>query len=76
MGAEIFNQTGNLVTGKQTTLTTLGGSYNFKSNLSFLFSLGHQIAGERHLMSYLVYIMKFKNLWNIATLNKLVNYYI
>jgi hypothetical protein len=53
VGGEIFNQTGNLITGKPITIATLGGGYNFKSNFSLLFSLGHQIAGEKHLMIYL-----------------------
>ncbi|MGA2677858.1 MAG: transporter [Sedimentisphaerales bacterium] len=53
LGGEIFAQDKTADTGQATTFANFGGFYNFTKNFSFLFSVGHSIAGESHLISYL-----------------------
>ncbi|MGA2172820.1 MAG: hypothetical protein ABSG82_07405 [Sedimentisphaerales bacterium] len=53
LGGEIFTQGKTADADQATTLANFGGFYNFTKNFSFLFTVGHSIAGERHLISYL-----------------------
>ena len=53
LGGEIFSQGRTADTSRATTFANFGGFYNFTKNFSFLFSVGHSIAGESHLISYL-----------------------
>jgi hypothetical protein len=59
LGMELYHQNGSLVTRRSTTLAALGGSYNFQSSKSLLFSFSHQISGEKHLLGYLGLYFEF-----------------
>jgi hypothetical protein len=52
LGGEIFAQGKTADDGKATTFANFGGFYNFTENFSLLFTVGHSIAGENHLISY------------------------
>ena len=49
----IFDDGKTADTGQATTFANFGGFYNFTKNFSLLFTVGHSIAGERHLIGYL-----------------------
>ena len=53
LGGEIFTQGRTQDGGRATVIGNFGGQYNFTKNFSLLFSVGHSIAGERHLVGYL-----------------------
>jgi hypothetical protein len=53
LGGEIFAQGKTANDGKATKFMNFGGFYNFTKNFSLLFTAGHSIAGENHLISYL-----------------------
>jgi hypothetical protein len=53
LGGEIFTQGKTTDDGEATTFANLGSFYNFSKNVSLLFTVGHSIAGESHLISYL-----------------------
>jgi len=53
LGGEIFEQGAISDTEAATTLINVGGTYNITDNLALLFSVGHSVAGESHLISYL-----------------------
>jgi hypothetical protein len=59
LGMELYHQNGSVVTGRSTTLATLGGSYNFNSSKSLLFSFSHQVGGEKHLIAYMGLCFEF-----------------
>ena len=53
LGGEIFAQQANNEGQRGFTLFDLGGSYNFTSNFSLLFSVGHTFTGQRNALAYL-----------------------
>ncbi len=53
LGGEIFAQQSSAVDQRGFTLFNLGGSYNFTSNFSLLFSFGHTFTGQRNAVAYL-----------------------
>ena len=53
LGGELFSQGKTTDDSKATTFVNFGGFYNFNKGFSLLFTAGHSIAGERHLISYL-----------------------
>lgn len=53
LGGEIYFQGKTEDGGRPTVIGNFGGQYNFTKNFSLLFSVGHSIAGERHLVGYL-----------------------
>jgi hypothetical protein len=53
LGGEIFTQGKTETDGRPATFYNLGGYYNFTEDFSLLFSAGHTIVGERHLLGYL-----------------------
>jgi hypothetical protein len=52
LGGEVFAQGKADTGGQYTVIGNFGGSYKFTENCSLLFSLGHSIAGQRHLVGY------------------------
>lgn len=53
LGTEIFSQGADSEDGRDFTLLNIGGSYHLNKTCELLFSVGHSILGERHLVSYL-----------------------
>jgi hypothetical protein len=53
LGGELFTQGKTADDGKATAIANFGGYYNVTKNFSLLFTAGHSVAGERHLVSYL-----------------------
>lgn len=53
LGAELFTQGKTADGGQATTFANFGGFLNLSKNISILFSAGHNISGEKHLISYL-----------------------
>jgi hypothetical protein len=53
LGGEIFAQGKVADDGQATTLVNFGGFYNLSKNFSLLFTVGNNISGENHLISYL-----------------------
>jgi hypothetical protein len=53
LGGEIFAQGRTEDGGQATVIGNFGGHYDFTKNFSLLFSAGHSIAGDRHLLGYL-----------------------
>lgn len=52
LGGEWFNPGRDSQLGENTHIVNLGGFYNFKEGFSFLFTAGHSIAGDSHLVAY------------------------
>jgi hypothetical protein len=53
LGAEVFTQGADSVDSSAFTILNAGGYYNFNKNVSFLFTAGHSLIGERHSIAYL-----------------------
>ena len=53
LGGEIFTQGKTESGGRPSTFYNFGGFYNFTKDFSLLFTVGHTLAGESHLISYL-----------------------
>jgi len=53
LGGELFAQGPDTTNAEYTIIANLGGYWNFTPDFSLLFSAGHSMAGERHLVSYL-----------------------
>ncbi len=53
LGAEVFTQGAASTNSRSSTLLNAGGSYNFTKHFSVLFSAGHSVIGEEHLVGYL-----------------------
>ena len=53
LGGEIFAQEAGNVDQRGYTLFNLGGVYNFTSDLSLLFSVGHTFTGQENAVAYL-----------------------
>jgi hypothetical protein len=52
VGAEVFSQGRSSENLGPFTLLNVGGTYNFTKNFSMMFSTGHSIIGDRHLVAY------------------------
>ena len=52
LGGEVYSSGAGTVGASGTTIFNAGGYYNFKPDFSILFSLGHNVAGERHSVGY------------------------
>jgi hypothetical protein len=53
LGGEVFAQEASTVDERGFTLFNLGGTYNFTSDFSLLFSIGHSFTGQRNAVAYL-----------------------
>jgi hypothetical protein len=53
LGSEIFYQAAITADGSASVILNAGGFYNFNKNFSLIFTVGHSIAGQNHLISYL-----------------------
>jgi hypothetical protein len=53
VGTEVFWQGTDAVSGLHSATTNIGGSVNFTEKFNLLFSVGHSISGERHIVWYL-----------------------
>ena len=53
LGGEVFALGATTKDGRGTGILNFGGYYNFTEGMSLLFSAGHSILGERHLVGYL-----------------------
>jgi hypothetical protein len=53
LGGEAYGQGASTVGGQSSTFLDGGGYYNVSKEFQVLFMLGHTVAGERHLISYL-----------------------
>jgi hypothetical protein len=53
LGGELFGQGADTDADRGTLEANLGGSVNFTPNFNLLFSAGHSLAGDRHLLWYL-----------------------
>ena len=53
LGGEIFAQQASVENSKGYTLLNLGGTYNFTSDFSLLFSVGHSFMGQNNAVAYL-----------------------
>jgi len=53
LGGEIFAQEASDVGERGFTLFNVGGTYNFTSNFSVLFSVGHSFIGQNNAVAYL-----------------------
>lgn len=53
LGAELWNQGADTTDGRGFTAANLGGYLKISDNFNVLFSAGHSIAGERHILWYL-----------------------
>lgn len=53
IGGEIYSQGANTNTTRSYTLFNLGGYYNITKNYSIIFTVGHSVFGENHLVSYI-----------------------
>lgn len=52
VGTEVYFQQAQTLSSKQTTFVDGGGYYSFRDNFSFLFMLGHTVAGQRNTVGY------------------------
>jgi hypothetical protein len=52
-GGELFAQGKTTDQGEAALFANVGGTYGFSENFSLLFSVGHTIAGENHLIAYI-----------------------
>ncbi len=52
LGGELYAQGKTQDGGQATLFANLGGYYNFSEHFSLLFSVGHSLAGEDHLIGY------------------------
>ena len=52
LGVEIFSQGAVSTQSRSFTIINAGGSYNFTKNFSLLFTAGHSVIGEKHLVCY------------------------
>jgi Putative MetA-pathway of phenol degradation len=53
LGAELFAQGKSTDDGESSLLANFGGFYKFTEDFNLLFTVGHTIAGERHLIAYM-----------------------
>jgi len=53
LGGELFAQGSTEDGGQSTLVANVGGYYNFTKDFCLLFSAGHSLAGEQHLVAYL-----------------------
>jgi hypothetical protein len=53
LGGELFAQGPETTNAEYTIIANLGGYWNFTPDFSLLFSAGHSVAGEEHMVSYL-----------------------
>ncbi len=53
LGMEVFTQGAESIDSHSFTVVNVGGYYNFTKHFSLLFSAGHSIIGEQHLLSCL-----------------------
>jgi hypothetical protein len=52
LGGELFAQRKDTDTDQGFATLNFGGSYNFNEHFSLLFSAGHSVAGDRHMLWY------------------------
>lgn len=52
LGGEVFAQGADTDSDRGFTALNFGGYYNFNEHFSLLFSVGHSVAGDRHLIWY------------------------
>jgi hypothetical protein len=52
LGGEVFSQEASSINNRSFTVLNAGGFYNFTNNFSLLFSAGHSIIGEQHMIAY------------------------
>ena len=53
LGAEWFNPGRESLTSGNPQIVNLGGFYNFNQNFSLLFTAGHSVHGDSHMVAYL-----------------------
>ncbi|HKB54935.1 MAG TPA: hypothetical protein VKD22_13145, partial [Ramlibacter sp.] len=49
---EVFTRGKDTEDGRSTTLVNLGGYYKFTPDFNLLFSAGHSVGGETHMVAY------------------------
>lgn len=53
LGAELFRQGADTTDGRGFTVANAGGTFKFTDDFNLLFTAGHSISGERHVIWYL-----------------------
>ncbi|KTD68696.1 MULTISPECIES: transporter [Legionella] len=67
LGSEIFYQGAITADGNASVILNVGGFYNFNKNFSLLFTAGHSIAGQNHLVGYLGLYWTFGKVYSPPT---------